>query len=372
MKFLNVTLSNIVLTATLLCSNSFAEEPKGPKTPPKVDVYIVAPSKDIEVPLEYPARFVSMRDATITARVTGVLQKKLYIEGQYVRKGDLLYKIEPDTYIASVESAKAALALENAKQQKAQKDWARADALYKDKAISEQEKDSAYYAFQTANASVNVAKAALRKVNVDLGYTNVRATISGVTGMKIADVGELVKEGTPLVSITQTDPIYAEFSIPNINAMKQKYQLSSGSWSNLQKANLKVSLLIDGKPYRNLGKVDFVDSHLDKSTSTLKARAVFQNASSGILAGGFARVKLMGIISKNVITVPQKAVLQSPLGTSVFVVVNKKIVPRPVKILGTADQNFIVEGVSVKDVLVLNNFFHIKPGDAVIVDKIVK
>ncbi len=372
MKFFSKTMSNILLASSLLYSSSFAEEPKGPKTPPKVDVYIVPPSKDIEISLEYPVRFVPLRDATIMARVTGVLQKKYYTEGQYVHKGDLLYKIEPDSYVANVESAKAALQLENAKLAKAQKDWIRADGLYKDKAISEQEKDSAYYAYQTAQASVNVTKAALKKVKIDLSYTNVRATISGMSGLKMVNEGEFVKEGTPLVTITQTDPIYAEFSITNFNTLKQKYQLSKGSWNNLQGANLKASLLLDGKPYGSLGKVDFVDSHLDKSTATLKARAVFENHSLTLLAGGYARIKLMGIISKNVITVPQKSVLQSPLGTSVFVVVNKKIVPKPVKILGTADQNFIVQGVSAKDAVVLNNFFRVKPNDSVIIDKILK
>lgn len=370
MKFLTTTLSNILLASVLLYSSSFAAGT--PKTPAKVDVTIVSSPKDIEVSLEYPARFISVQDAIITARVTGVLQKKYYIEGEYVHKGDLLYKIEPDSYIVNVESAKAALQLENAKLAKAQKDWARVDALYKDKAISEQEKDSAYYAFQTAKASVNIAKAALKKASIDLAYTNVRATISGMSGMKMVNVGEFVKEGTPLVAVTRTNPIYAEFSIVNFNALKQKYQLKKGSWNHLQNANLKVSLMIDGKAYGSLGKIDFIDSHLDKSTSTLKARAVFENRSLGALSGGFARVRVMGIISKNVMSVPQKAVLQTPLGTTVFVVVNKKIVSKPVKILSTAGTKFVVQGVSVNDVVVLNNFFRIKPGDVVIIDKILK
>lgn len=373
MKSFNIRLSKALLIGSVMFTHSLmAQESSPAKMPtPKVDVFVVGAAQDMQIPLEYPARIASVKDVTITARVTGVLQKKYYTEGQFVHKGDLLYKIEPDTYLASVESAKANLALENAKLDKAQKDWDRASGLYKDKAISDQDKDSAFYAYQTAKASVDVAKAALHKVAVDLGYTNVRSTISGMSGMKMADVGDLVKEGTALVTITQTNPIYAEFSIPNIDLIKKKYQLQKGNWSHLQGANLKASLVVDGKPYTTLGKIDFVDSHVDKATSTLKARAVFKNASLGLLSGNFAKVKLMGIVAKHIIVVPQKAVLQNPLGTSVFVVINKKIVPKPVKIMDTTDQNFVVEGVSPKDVVVVNNFFRIKPGASVIIDKII-
>ena len=253
MKLLSRYLSNTVLIGSVLVGSVlFAQDAKSTAVmpAPKVDVYIVGAAQDMQIPLEYPARIVSVKDVTITARVTGVLQKKYYTEGQSVRKGDLLYKIEPDTYAASVESAKANLQLENAKLDKAQKDWDRANGLFKDKAISDQDKDSAFYAYQTAKASANVAKAALHKVSVDLGYTNVRATISGVTGMKMVDVGDLVKEGSAIVSITQTNPIYAEFSIPDISAIKQKYQLQKGNWSHIQSANLKASLIVDGKPYQ--------------------------------------------------------------------------------------------------------------------------
>lgn len=369
MRFLSLYASVFLVAGTLFSTQASAAPNMPPKMTPKVDVFIVGASKDMQIPLEYPARLSSIRDVTLTARVTGVLQKKYYTEGKMVKKGELLYKIEPDTYAANVESAKANLALENSKLDKAQKDWQRADGLFKDKAISEQEHDSAFYSYQSAKASVGVAKAALHKVSVDLGYTDVRATISGITGMKMADVGDLVKEGTPLVNITQTNPIYAEFSIPDLNGLKKKYQLARGNWSHLASAKLQASLEIDGKHYATMGRVDFIDSHLDKATSTLKARAVFENPTGALLAGSFVKVKLSGVVSKNIITLPQKAVLQSPLGAMVFTVQNGKAVPKPVKILDTTDQFFSVDGVSPKDVVIVNNFFRVKPGDAIIVDK---
>ncbi len=371
MKLFSRYLSKTMLIGGMILSSSLmAQDAKPAAMPaPKVDVYIVPEAKDTSVALEYPARISSVKNVTITARVSGVLEEKDYVEGATIHKGDLLYKIEPDVYQAAVNSAKATLDLENAKMQKAKKDWDRAEGLYKDKAISEQDKDTAYFAYQTAKASVDVAKAELQRVLVDLNYTEVKATIDGVAGAKRVDVGDFVNAGTALLSITQTNPIYADFSIPDINAIKQKYELENGSWSNMQGAGLKASLTVDGKPYKELGKVDFIDTNVDAATSTLKARAVFDNATAQLIAGQFAKIKIIGVVSKQVITVPQKAVLQNPLGTVVFVVVDGKVAVKPVQIMDTAGQNFIVKGVNPKDVVVVNNFFRIKPGAPVAIDK---
>lgn len=371
MRLFSKYLSTAVILGSLFLGTSLlAQEAKPAARPaPKVDVYIVPEPKDTPVSLEYPARISSVKNVTITARVSGVLEKKYYVEGATVHKGDLLYKIEPDVYQAAFNSAKATLELESAKMQKAEKDWKRAEGLYKDKAISEQDKDSAYFAYETAKASVNVAKAELKKVAVDMNYTEVKATINGVAGMKKVDVGDYVKEGTSLLSITKTNPIFAEFSIPDINSLKRNYELENGSWSNVQGAGLKASLVVEGKTYEKLGDIDFIDTNVDASTSTLKARAIFDNSSAELIAGQFANIKIIGVVSKNVITVPQKAVLQNPLGTVVFVVVDGKASVKPVKILDTAGQNFVVSGVKPKDVVVVNNFFRIKPGTPVSIDK---
>ncbi|WP_345991696.1 efflux RND transporter periplasmic adaptor subunit [Sulfurimonas sp. HSL-1716] len=364
--FKAVILSGIVLGSTLSAQDAKAA---AAMPAPKVDVYIVKEAQDMPVSLEYPARISSVKNVTVTARISGVLEEKHYTEGASIHKGDLLYKIEPDVYQAAVNSAKATLDLESAKMQKAKKDWERADGLYKDKAISEQDKDTAYFAYQTAKASVDVAKAELQRVSVDLNYTEVKATIDGVAGMKLADIGDFVKEGTSLVKITQTNPVYAEFSIPDINAIKQRYDLQNGSWSNMQGAGLKASLTVEGKPYKKEGKINFIDTSVDASTSTLKARAVFENADAQLLAGQFVKIKIIGIVSKHVIAVPQKAVLQNPLGTVVFVVAGGKIAVKPVKVLDTVEQDFVVEGVKANDKVVVNNFFRIKPGENVVIDK---
>ena len=368
MRLVSKYVSKAVFVGALIFGTSvLAQAPAA--MAPKVDVYVVPNAKDTPVSLEYPARISSVKNVTITARVSGVLEEKYFVEGATIHKGDMLYKIEPNVYQAAYSSAQATLELESAKMQKAQKDWERAEGLYKDKAISEQDKDTAYFAYETAKASVNVAKSELQRVAVDLNYTKVKATIDGVAGAKQIDLGDYVKEGSALLSITQTNPIFADFSIPDINSLKRKYTLANGNWSNMQGAGLKASLSVDGKVYETLGDIDFIDTNVDTATSTLKARAIFDNSAAKLIAGQFAKIKLIGVISKNVISVPQKAVLQNPLGTIVFVVVDGKAAVRPVKILDTADQNFIVDGVKPKDVVIVNNFFRLKPGVPVTIDK---
>lgn len=364
-------LTKISLAVSLLFTTALtAKEVTKPATPaPKVDVYVVKEAKEVPVSLEYPSRITSAKDVTITARVSGVLEKQLYTEGSLVSKGTPMYKIEPDIYEAEVASKKADLNVATVQLEKAQKDWERAEGLYSEKAISEQDKDTAYFAYLSAKANVDAARAELQKVQVNLNYTNVRATISGVAGMRMVDEGDYVTVGTALVKLTQTDPIYAEFSIPEISKLKQKYSLANGSWKELQKAKLQAVLVIDGKEYEENGRIDFIDTRVDNATSTLKARAVFKNKDAKLVAGEFAKLKLIGVISKNVLSVPQKAVLQNPLGTIVFVVVDGKVAVRPVKIIEASGDKFIVSGVQPKDVVIVNNFFRIKPNTPVSIDK---
>ncbi|MCJ7765986.1 MAG: efflux RND transporter periplasmic adaptor subunit, partial [Thiovulaceae bacterium] len=161
------TTAALLLAAAMVygISSLYAEESKPTAskaaTPPKVDVYTVKTVAKMPISLEYPARLKSIRSATVVSRVSGVLMTKTYEEGALVEKGALLYKIEPDRYAALVHEYEADLQLQNALFEKAKSDWARAEAVYADKALSKQDYDSALSAFQTAKAGVSAAKAKL-------------------------------------------------------------------------------------------------------------------------------------------------------------------------------------------------------------------
>jgi membrane fusion protein (multidrug efflux system) len=337
-----------------------------------VDVYKVEKPAAMPVDLIYPARLKSRQKVTIVARVSGTLLEKYYTEGQFIKKGDMLYTIEPNIYKAAFDAAKANLESAQAMLNKTKRDWERLKALYKANAASQQERDAALSAYEIAKADVERAKANLESAKINLDYTSVKATIDGIAGLKAADVGSFVANGTPLVTITKTNPIYAEFSIPDIDAIKEKYKIKNGQWSKPRYGKIKAYIQINGKQYEKEGIVDFIDANIDQETSTLKARAVFDNPDNMLIPGEFVRIKLKGLVRNNAILIPQKAVLQNPLGTIVFVANGGKIGVRPVKLGETSGEYYIIEwGLHQGDLVVVDNFFKIKPGMPVKIDKTV-
>lgn len=193
-----------------------------------------------------------------------------------------------------------------------------------------------------------------------------------MTGLKQVDVGALVSDGTPLVDITQITPLHVEFSIPDIDVMKQKYNIKNGKWSKPTEGKLKASLLLNDQPYKEIGTVDFLDNTLNAKTGSLKARATFKNDNKELLPNQFVKVSLVGLTRNNVIKVPQKAVLQNPLGTVVFVVEDGKAIARPVKVGEASDNDYVIEsGLKTGDQVILNNFFRIKNQAPVKIDKVV-
>jgi membrane fusion protein (multidrug efflux system) len=370
-KMRNKTSAALLLSTAILfgAASLQANEPKPSAAQTlMVDVYKVTKAAQMPISLEYPARLKSIRSAKVVARVSGVLMQKMYEEGSFVKKGSLLYTIEPDVYAALVHEREADMALQEALYKKAARDWERAEALYGDKALSKQEYDGALSAFETAKAGVNAAKAKLASANVDLGYTQVKAPISGIAGIKETDLGNVVSPGTALVNITQSDPIHAEFSIPDVDRLKALYALQKGRWSDAGKDGLKATLNVGG--FVAEGKIDYIDPVIDANTGSVKARAIFKNENALLMQGAFGRITVTGFVRKDVMMVPQKSVLQNPMGTIVFVIDSGKAAVRPIKLGDTSGDKFIVEeGLKEGDVVIVNNFFRVKPGMDVTIDK---
>ncbi len=379
MFLLNKKIFLLVTCLALGSTQSYAEEAK--KEPssssaavaaiPSVDVYKVPQPHEEAITLEYPGKTVSSQSVTIKARANGILLKKLFNEGDFVKAGDVLYQIEPDTYEAALNQAKANVASADVQAQKSEKDWLRIKALYDTAASSEQEKDTAYWAWQSAKATLASTKAALQTASIALDRTTIRATISGMLGMKQVDVGSLVTDGTPLVDITQITPLYVEFSIPDIDVMKQKYRIKNGQWAKPAEGKIKASLNVNDTAYKEIGVVDFMDSSLNAKTGSLKARATFKNPEKELLPNQFVKITMLGLTRANVIKVPQKAVLQNPLGMVVFVVQDGKASIRPVKVGEASGNDYVIEsGLKAGDQVILNNFFRIKNQAPVNVDKV--
>ena len=358
-----------ITLSTFLYANE-APQKTAPLT--AVDVYKVPSPKEEPLSLTYPGKTISSQVALVKARANGILQKKLFTEGQAVKEGDLLYTIEPDSYEAAFQLAKANLASQEVNLKKTEKEWNRIKSLFDASAASEQEKDTAFWAYESAKASGESAKASLKVASINLERTHVKATMSGITGIKQADVGSLVSDGTPLVEITQINPLHVEFSIPDIDVMKQKYNIKNGTWSHPSEGKLKATLMVNSVKYKEIGVVDFLDSSLNTKTGSLKARASFKNPNQELLPNQFVTVSLLGLTRNNVIRVPQKAVIQNPLGMMVFVVIDGKAVARPVKIAESSEDDFIVEsGLKEGDLVIVNNFFKVKNATPVKIDKVI-
>lgn len=336
-----------------------------------VDVYQVPKLKDIPVELEYPAKTKSMSSVTLVARVSGILQEKFFTEGQSVLKDAPLFKIEPDMYEAETATAQAMLDQATAQLNKTERDWKRINALFNDHVTSEQDRDMALSAYEMAKASSLAAKARLLQATINLNYTVVRATSSGITGLRAVDVGNFVGPGMPLVTLTQTDPIYIDFSLPDIDFLKTQYEIKSGSWSKTGKM-LSAWIITDNGKYSKKGVINFVDTNINEKTASVKARAIFSNPEGEILPGQFVRIKIEGLKRKNTVSVPQQAVIQNPGGTIVFIVKDGKVAIRPVVVGESSGGDFIIEkGLNQGDLVVVNNFFKIRPDMPVKTDKII-
>ncbi|WP_334093034.1 efflux RND transporter periplasmic adaptor subunit [Helicobacter typhlonius] len=307
---------------------------------------------------EYAARLKSVQSARIYARVQGVLLSKNFKEGDIVQEGQLLFKIDPARYLARVQQAKAQRQSAEANFIKANRDWQRVEKLYKQGVYTIDQYDTSRSNFLSAQANVVSTQAALDDVSIDLGYTDVVATISGRTGMRSYDVGNLVGGSGQdvLTTITQLNPIYAEFAIPNTD-----YYFMRG----LENSRIRVEYILgNGKVYEKFGKLDFVDSVLDPQTATIKARSIVDNEEHKLLPNEFVRVRLKGFEAQNAITIPQSALLQDSEGSYVYIIKEGKAKITRVTLGQNLRNNqvLILGGLLDGDVLVLNQLSKVREG----------
>lgn len=352
------------------CSSQDKKAAGMPAMPPlSVSTYKVVAS-DVPVSLEYPAKVKSMQQVNVVARVSGVLEKKHFTEGSFVKAGDMLYQIDSDRYEALMQEAIADVGVKEATLKQATRDWERTKVLFEQDAVSQKERDAALSAYESASASLKASNAALKKATIDFNYTKVKATISGMTSLNAQDVGSYVGSSSDtmaLTTITQTDPVYVEFSLPDIELLKKRYVMGQGNWNSIAQAKLPVQLSTpDGSKYAKPGTLDFIDSYVDAETSTIKARATFSNPNNILIPGLFVRVNVEGLVYKDAISIPQMALLQDATGSYVFVAKEGKAHKIPVK-AGTVHNNtYIIEsGLNAGDVVITNNLTKLRPGAAI-------
>ena len=305
---------------------------------------------------DYPALIKSKSEVNIIARVPGKLEKKYFQDGDFVKKGTLLYKIEQDTYQANLNAAQAQLDKAEALLTKATKDWKRAEKLFAAKSISEQSKDDYLYTYQDALADVQNYKAKVQDAKISYQYTLIKSPINGLTGKSAFDEGNYVgsnENNSNLLTITNTNPVYVEFSLPQKDISKYLEQIKKGS--------VNFSISANGKTYSD-GKLNFVSSKIDIATDSLLLRTTFENKDNELIIGGYSTIEIKNIKINNVFTIPEIAILQSANGAAVYVIDNGVATVRPVKIGNLTSSGVIVEsGLKSGDKIIISNIAKVRP-----------
>jgi membrane fusion protein, multidrug efflux system len=317
---------------------------------PEVSV-ITVQSGSRAVDYEYAGQTAGSRETEVRARVAGILQRRLYEEGASVKTGMPLFQIDPATFQAQLNSAEAAVALAEARLNQAKRDNARLVPLIADKAISQKEFDDSKSVLELAEATLKQSRALAAEARLSLSYTKVLAPISGVTGTVSKSDGSLVTAADSLLTtIVQTHPMYVNFSVSEGDFLRLNKQVTDGSLSVPGKRAANGSLgftvqlkLADGTLFPRTGKLNFASEKVNAQTGNIEARAEIPNPDGSLRPGQFVRVKLTGASRSNVLTVPQRAVIDSPFGKIVFVVSpDNKLAPRPVELDGWAQGQWIV------------------------------
>lgn len=311
---------------------------------------------DVNFTKSYSATLKPYEEVDVVARVSGLLQKQNFTEGSYVKKGALLYQIEKDEYEARLDAAKSEHLKAQANHDKSQKDWKRSFYLVSKSALSEQKRDDALYAYESAKAELQRTEAALKTAQIEYSYTSINAPISGIVAISKSDEGSYIdSQNATLTTITSLDDVYAEFSIPHSDVIKYLSQIKLGA---------TLSININQKSY--LGKIDYISSTLDSQTDTLFVRAKFDNSARALMVGSFVEVSLSGLSYKNVATVAQNALIKSPNATLVYLVKEGAVVMQAVDILDIYDGKAIVSGgLSSGDMVVTSNIAKLRPSSKV-------
>jgi membrane fusion protein (multidrug efflux system) len=335
--------------------------------PPEVVVEVVK-SGPQPLEYEYSARTAGFREVQLRAQVSGILQERTYLEGSRVNKGQVMFRIDPRTYEASLSRAKGALAQEQARYRQTERDLKRIRELQKKGFASESELDNAIANYEQSKANIQAAQADVQSKQIDLEYTTVKAPISGITSKETVSEGSLMVAGDPnaslLSNITQLDPIYVNFAVPDLDMESVRTGLQNGNVVMPADGKLTVKVMFgDGAVYAHEGTVNFTDSLVDRGTGAVSTRAVVPNPDQSLLPGQFVRVSVHGLSLPNAISVPERAVAQGPAGTFVYVVDDTGVARvRKVSTGPTMNGRWVIySGISAGDRVIVEGILKVRP-----------
>lgn len=355
--------------AALQACNMAADKAAKPAGPPEVE-FAVAQRSDAPLVTELPGHLEPYRTAEVRARVDGIVLKRAYDEGQVVKAGQVLFRIDPAPLKAQVDAAQGALARAQAQLAIARDKAARYKGLAATRAVSELEYAEAQAAERQAAADVVSNRAALEAAQLRLGYATVTAPIAGRSRRAQVTEGALVKEGaaTPLTTVEQIDPIYVDFSQPAAEVLALQRALKKGEASALPGQDIGVQVILsDGVAYERPGRLLFSDLAVDRATDNVSMRAVLPNPDGLLLPGMYVRVKLSHAVQQGAVTIPRGALQRDRHGASVFVIkADNTLVVQPVAAQTLAgDQWLVTSGLNGGERLAIPGMQTLEAGMAI-------
>jgi len=338
--------------------------------PPTEVGVIVAQPQSVEQSVELSGRTSAYEISEVRPQTSGVVLKRLFAEGSYVREGQALYEIDSRTNRASADSARAALTRQQANLGVLRVKEGRYRQLVGTNAISKQEYDDIAALVKLAEADLNANRATLRNAEINLGYSTVRAPISGQTNRSSVTAGALVtaNQPEPLVTIQRLDPIYVDINQSSAELLRLRQQLNQGSLNSSNNTKVKLKLE-DGSIYPVEGRLAFSDASVNPETGTVTLRAVFPNKNHLLLPGMFATAQIVQGEVPNAFLIPQAALTRTPTGQAMAMLVgaDNKVTPRPVTTVGSQGSNWIVtEGLNPCDKVIVDGIAKVKPEQQVV------
>jgi multidrug efflux system membrane fusion protein len=336
-----------------------------PAMPPPLVTTERAISQDVPIYLDEIGRNSAFESVTVMPQVDGRIAERHFQDGAYLKKGDLLFVIDPRPFQYQLDSAQANLAQQKAALELAKIQFDRAAGIVNTRAISQQDYDTRKNAVSVQETLVQAAQAAVENAKLNLEYCHIRSPIDGRAGARQADVGDTVKANTTaLLSIRRIDPIYSNFTVTERDLPRVQAKMSHGG--------LKALVRVPSEPeaQARTAKVDFLDNSVQEATGTVGLRATVPNPDRQLWPGQFVNVKLILGVQKGAVLIPGQATQISQTGPFIFVVKPDNTVELRQLVLGQrqGEKLVVLEGVAAGEQVVTAGQMTLSPGATVRID----
>jgi membrane fusion protein, multidrug efflux system len=355
----------LVALFCISCNRGTAQAENASALPPPLVTVVTAAAQDVPRYLDEIGRNTAFESVSITPQAAGVITERRFQDGDNLKKGQLLFVIDPRPYKAQLDAAQASLQQAEAALDLAKIQFARDQELVGTRAISKQDYDTKKNAVDVVQAQIAAAKAAIETAQINLDYCYIHSPIDGRAGARLVDVGNVVQANTtPLLSIQRLDPIYAQFTITERDLPQVQKEMSRGT--------LKALVRLPGDPQTTarVGKVEFLDNSVQNTTGTVNLRATMVNPDHHFWPGQFVQVRLVLAMEKDAVLVPYQATQISQQGPYVYVVKRDDTAElRPVTLGQRQGTDVVITGgLAAGERVVLAGQLLVHPGGKVHID----